>query len=199
VTPEADVSFTTRRSPDAGTVPARLRVRMSRPLVLLAAAVAATACALSFVRFGPGFDAAAASFFACVLVALAAVDLERHILPNRILVPAIAVLAVAELSADPGAGWRRLLWAAGAFGVLLALALAYPAGLGMGDVKLAFLLGLGLGKSVVVATVLAFFGAGLVGVGVLVRYGRAGRKVALPLGPFLALASLVVLLTIGPR
>jgi leader peptidase (prepilin peptidase)/N-methyltransferase len=182
-----------------GNVPTGLRLRQSRASRIAASTLALAACALAFVRFGFGFDAFAACFFACVLVALAAIDLERHILPNRILLPAVAVLGAAELAADPGTGWRRLVWGAGAFGVLFALALAYPAGLGMGDVKLAFFLGLGLGRGVIAALLLGCLGAGIAGIIVLARYGLAGRKIALPFGPFLALAALVMLLTLGPR
>jgi leader peptidase (prepilin peptidase)/N-methyltransferase len=172
---------------------------VSRTGKLLAASVAVLACVLCFIRFGAGVEAVEASFFAAVLVALAAIDVERHVLPNRIVLPAIAVLAAAELARDPSSGWRRLAWGAGAFGVLLALALLYPPGLGMGDVKLAFLLGVGLGRSVVAAALVALLGAGLLGIGVLVRHGGAGRKVAIPLGSFLALGALVVLLAVGPR
>jgi leader peptidase (prepilin peptidase)/N-methyltransferase len=180
-------------------VPAALRMRLTRPKRLAAVGLALAACGFAFVRFGLSFDAFVACFVACVLVALTAIDLERHLLPNRVLLPAIVVLAVAELAADPAGGWRRLAWAAGAFVVLLVPALVYPAGLGMGDVKLAFFLGLGLGRSVVAALLLGCVAAGVAGAVVLARYGRAGRKIALPLGPFLALSALAVLLTLGPR
>jgi leader peptidase (prepilin peptidase) / N-methyltransferase len=186
--------------PHAGEkVPEGLRLRRSRSTQLAAGGLAVAGCVLAFLRFGLGFEAFAVCFFVCVLVALAAIDLERHIIPNRILLPAIAVLGAAELVADPSTGWRRLVWGAGAFGVLLVLALAYPAGLGMGDVKLAFFIGLGLGRSVIAALLLGCVGAGVAGIVVLARYGLAGRKIALPLGPFLALAAIVVLFTLGPR
>jgi leader peptidase (prepilin peptidase) / N-methyltransferase len=195
----AGAATQTRRPRRGENVPAALHLRRSQPKRFAVAGVAVVVCALSFVRFGFAFAAFAACFFACVLVALAAIDLERHILPNRILLPAIAVLGTAELAADLGTGWRRLVWGAGAFGVLLALALAYPAGLGMGDVKLALFLGLGLGRSVITAMLLGCLSAGIAGVLVLARYGLAGRKIALPFGPFLALGAIVVLFTLGPR
>jgi len=180
-------------------VPAGLRLRRSTAARAVAAVVAGALCAGAFVRFGFGFDAVAACFFASVLVALATIDLERHVLPNRILLPAAAVLAAAQLVDDPGTGWRRLVWGAGAFGVLLALAVVYPAGLGMGDVKLAFFLGVGLGRSVVAALLVGCLAGGLAGIVVLARYGTAGRKIALPFGPFLALGALVALYAAGPR
>jgi uncharacterized membrane protein (UPF0127 family)/Flp pilus assembly protein protease CpaA len=162
-------------------------------------ALAALVCALSVARFDSALATAEAAFFGCVLVVLAATDLERHVLPNRIVIPAAVVLAGVELAADPGTAGRRLLWATGAFVVLLVLALIYPPGLGMGDVKLAFLLGLGLGASVVDAFLLATFAAALFATGLLVRHGAAGRKLPIPLGSFLALGSLIVLFTHGPR
>jgi leader peptidase (prepilin peptidase)/N-methyltransferase len=187
------------RGSNGDAAPTTLTVRVSRGGRLLAGAVAVGACALSLVRFGLGFEGFTACFFSVVLVALSTIDLDRQLLPNRILLPAIAILAAAELVHDPAEGIRRLAWAAGAFAVMLGLALVYPAGLGMGDVKLAAFLGLGLGRSVVAGVLLGCLAAAIVGIGVLARYGRAGRKVAVPLGPFLALGSLAALFTIGPR
>jgi leader peptidase (prepilin peptidase) / N-methyltransferase len=172
----------------------QLRLRASPAVRTVAVAVAAGSCAILIERIESIASAGSACFFASVLVWLAVIDLDRHVLPNRILVPAIAVLAVAELAIAPAGGLRRLIWAAAAFGVLLVPALIYPAGLGMGDVKLAFFLGLGLGRSVVAALVLGLFAAALVGLFVLMRFGREGRKAPLPLGPFLALGALATLL-----
>jgi uncharacterized membrane protein (UPF0127 family)/Flp pilus assembly protein protease CpaA len=171
----------------------------ARRLQRSAVALAALVCVLSVARFDSALATAEAAFFGCVLVALAAIDFERHILPNRIVIPAAVVLAAVELAADPGTASRRLLWAAGAFVVLLVLAVVYPPGLGMGDVKLAFLLGVGLGASVVGAFLLATFAAALFATGMLVRHGAAARKLPIPLGTFLAFGSLVVLFTQGPR
>jgi len=172
----------------------QLRLRSSLTVRAVAAAAAAGSCALLVVRMGLTASALAACFFACVLVVLAVVDLDRHVFPNRILLPAIGALAVAEYAISPSDGLRRLLWAAIAFAALLVPALVYPAGLGMGDVKLAFFLGIGLGRDVVSALVLGLVAAALVGGFVLIRFGRRGRKAALPLGPFLALGALVTLL-----
>lgn len=172
----------------------QLRLRSSLTVRAAAAAAAVGSCAVLVERMGLTASAVAACFFACVLVALAVIDLDRHVLPNRILVPAIGVLAVAECAISPSDGLRRLLWAVIAFVALLVPALVYPAGLGMGDVKLAFFLGVGLGRSVVSALVLGLFAAALVGGFVLIRLGRQGRKAALPLGPFLAVGALLTLL-----
>jgi uncharacterized membrane protein (UPF0127 family)/Flp pilus assembly protein protease CpaA len=181
----------------AADEPGALRLRTLRPRPVTAV-LAAVGTGAAFARFGASREAVEASLLSCVLVTLATIDLRRHVLPNGILLPAIAVLTALELSVDPAAAGKRLLWAVGAFGLFLALALAYPPGLGMGDVKLVFLLGLGLGAGVVDAVLLGTAGAAIVGLAVLVRHGRAGRKFALPLGTFLAFGAVAVLLAQGP-
>jgi leader peptidase (prepilin peptidase)/N-methyltransferase len=199
VSDEGDALLPARLEQQRRSAPARVGAAMSHRRWLLAATFAAAACALSFVRFGAGLDALVGCFFACVLVVLAGIDLERHVLPDRVLLPSAAVLALVLLADDPSSALRRLAWAGGAFAALLVLALAYPAGLGMGDVKLALLLGLALGRSVLAALVLGSIGAGLAGAALLVRYGAAGRRIAMPFGPFLAAAAIAVFLTLGPR
>src|SRR5437763_1912463 len=96
-------------------------------------------------------------------------------------------LARAHLGADARPA------AFGASGFLFAAALAYPAGMGMGDVKLAFLMGAALGKTVPVAMMLGMVAALVPGVILLARHGRAARKMGVPFGPFLALGSVVAL------
>jgi leader peptidase (prepilin peptidase)/N-methyltransferase len=179
--------------PSAAEAP-QIRLRASPGIWALAAVVAAGSCAVVVERVGAKAAVAEDCFFACVLVVLSVVDLDRHLLPNGILVPAIAILGIAELADSPSGALRRLLWAAIVFVVLLLPALAYPAGLGMGDVKLGFFLGLGLGRTVISALVIGFFAAAIVGLLVVARHGRAGRKAPLPLGPFLALGALATLL-----
>jgi len=182
------------RAGSPAVVAPELRLRSSRGIWALAAVVAAGSCAVVVERVGAKAAVAEDCFFACVLVVLSVVDLDRHLLPNGILLPAIAILGIAELADSPAGGLRRMFWAAIVFAVLLALALAYPAGLGMGDVKLGFFLGLGLGRNVVSALVIGLVAAAIVGLLVVARFGRAGRKAPLPLGPFLALGALVTLL-----
>jgi len=178
----------------SATEPPQLRLRASPAIWALAAVVATGSCAVLVERSGPKTAVAEDCFFACVLVVLSVVDFDRHLLPNRILLPAIAMLGVAELAVSPTDGLRRVLWAAIVFAVLLLPALVYPAGLGMGDVKLGFFLGLGLGRNAVSALVIGLVAAALVGLLVVARFGRAGRKAPLPLGPFLALGALATLL-----
>ena len=104
-----------------------------------------------------------------------------------------AVLALAlGVGLDPGGEPARLIAGASAGGLLLIAALAYPGGMGMGDVKLAGVMGLFLGRSVAAAVVIALLSGVLVGALVIAHKGaREGRKTAVPFGPFLALGGLV--------
>lgn len=131
---------------------------------------------------------------AFLLVWLAAIDLESRLVPNRIVLPATAVVLVIAIGLDPVDGGTHTLAA-----VLAALALAVPVllrpgGLGMGDAKLAALLGALLGGSVVVALLIAFTLVALVGVGRLATRGRVALKDQLPLVPFLAAGAIATLL-----
>jgi leader peptidase (prepilin peptidase)/N-methyltransferase len=129
-----------------------------------------------------------------VVVPAALIDLEYRVIPNR-LTALGAVLALSiGLVLDPAGEPARLLAAAGAGGFLLLAALAYPGGMGMGDVKLAAVMGLFLGRAVAPAIMIALLSGVLVGGVVIARKGaREGRKTAVPFGPFLALGALVAL------
>jgi leader peptidase (prepilin peptidase) / N-methyltransferase len=120
------------------------------------------------------------------------IDLEHRIIPNR-LTAAGAVLALGiGLALDPAGEPERLIAAAAAGGFLLLAALAYPGGMGMGDVKLAAVMGLFLGRDVAPAIFVALIAGVLVGAVIIARRGaREGRKTAVPFGPFLALGALV--------
>jgi leader peptidase (prepilin peptidase)/N-methyltransferase len=142
-------------------------------------------------RFGLTGSAAVASFFCLALVAVSATDLEHRIIPNRIVVPAGAIVLAANTALHPGPQWA--IGAFGASGFLLAAALAYRGGMGIGDVKLAFLMGAALGKTVPVALFVGMLAAMVPGVVLIVRHGRAARKMGVPFGPFLALGSVAAL------
>jgi leader peptidase (prepilin peptidase)/N-methyltransferase len=142
-------------------------------------------------KFGLGGSTAVAVFFCLALVAVSATDLEHRIIPNRIVVPAGLIVLAANTALHPGPQWA--IGAVGASGFLFIAALAYPAGMGMGDVKLAFLMGAALGKTVPVALFLGVFAALVPGIVLLARHGRAARKMGVPFGPFLALGSVVAL------
>ncbi|HEX8690796.1 MAG TPA: prepilin peptidase [Solirubrobacterales bacterium] len=129
--------------------------------------------------------------FVTVLVAVTLTDFERRIIPNQVLtVGAILAVAIAAID-DPGSLPERAIAAAAAGGLLLAAALAYPRGMGMGDVKLAATMGLFLGREVAPAIFVALLAGSLVGLAMMVRHGAAARKRAIPFGPFLALGGLV--------
>jgi len=132
--------------------------------------------------------------FVTMLVAVTVTDLERRIIPNRILlVAAIAGLAIV-VATDPASLPERVIAAAAAGGLLLAAALAYPRGMGLGDVKLAATMGLFLGRDVAPAILVAMLAGSLVGLAMIARHGAAARKRAIPFGPFLALGGVAGLL-----
>ncbi|HET9162479.1 MAG TPA: prepilin peptidase [Solirubrobacterales bacterium] len=132
--------------------------------------------------------------FVTVLTAITLTDIERRIIPNKILlVGAVAGAAIAAVG-DPGSLPERAIAAAAAGGVLFAAALAYPRGMGLGDVKLAATMGLFLGRNVAPAVLVALLAGSLVGLAMIAREGVAARKRAIPFGPFLALGGVVGLL-----
>jgi leader peptidase (prepilin peptidase) / N-methyltransferase len=133
-----------------------------------------------------------------VLVPIALIDLEHRIIPNKITLPAavaaVAIGAALDLKGVP----EQLIAGAAAGGFLLFFLLAYPRGMGMGDVKLAAVLGLFLGRSVAVAILAGVLTASVVGAIVIARVGvEKGRKTAVPFGPFLAIGGVIGLL-LGP-
>jgi leader peptidase (prepilin peptidase)/N-methyltransferase len=136
--------------------------------------------------------------FVAMLVAVAAIDIDRRIVPNRIVVPAAAWAILVTFLVDRPALAESLIAGAGAFCFLLLVALLYPAGMGMGDVKLAGTIGLFLGLSVVPALLVAFLAGSLVGLALIAREGSAARKRALPFAPFLALGAVAGLFA-GPQ
>jgi leader peptidase (prepilin peptidase) / N-methyltransferase len=158
------------------------------PAVELATAGLVAACFLVFGLSGKAFVSA---FFCVVLVAVTATDLTHRIVPNRIVLPAAAIVLAAQTALEPSPEWA--LGALGASGFLLLAALAYPAGMGMGDVKLALLLGAMLGRLVGVGLMLGMLAALVPSIVLLARHGSAARKMGIPFAPFLALGALIAL------
>ena len=161
------------------------------PIYPLVEVVAAALIVASVAVFGPTPEGALAAGFCAVLVTLSAIDIQLRIVPNRIVLPAAAAALVLHTAIAPSPEW--VVAALVAAGLLFLVVLAYPKGLGMGDVKLAFLLGAVLGASVSVALMLGLFAA-LVPAAILVaRHGAVARKMGVPLVPFLSLGAIVAL------
>ena len=161
--------------------PRDLAIELSTALLL-------AGCVLAF---GFSLKAAAAGIACGAFVVVTATDLERRIVPNRVVLPAaVAVLALQTVS-HPSPQWA--IGAAGAAGFLLLAALAYPGGMGMGDVKLALLIGALLGKTTPVGLLLALFMAFVPSLVLIARQGARARRLAIPFAPFLCAGAVVAL------
>lgn len=133
-----------------------------------------------------------------ILVPITLIDFEHRIIPNKITLPAAIAALVIGVATDPAGVPEQLIAGAAAGGFLLLFALLYPRGMGMGDVKLAAVLGLFLGRSVAPALLIAVAAGTVVGAVIMARVGVAeGRRTAVPFGPYLALGGIVALLA-GP-
>ena len=176
-------------------------------------------CAAPIARRYPLVEAATAAAFAAVvavhhadtaslvlglvlvafLVPITLIDLDHRIIPNRLTAPAAVLAVVLGTALDPSGQVERLIAGAAAGGVFLTAAVAHPHGMGMGDVKLAAVLGLFLGAAVAPALLIAFLVGVIGGLAIMARKGvAAGRKTAVPFGPFLALGGFVGVLA-GPE
>jgi leader peptidase (prepilin peptidase)/N-methyltransferase len=177
--------------PNAHAEPAPAVFARRKPAVLALAALLALAMVVRYDAEPHGFIAA---FTTAVLVVLAAIDLEERVIPNRIVLPATAVVLVAQLAFYPD---RALEWIAAGLGAAVFLfvpAVVKRGAIGMGDVKLALFLGVALGFPVLSALTAGFIAMVPVAAYMLFRDGAAARKAYLPLGPFLAFGAILVLL-----
>src|ERR671934_542813 len=166
------------------------RIGWRYPAVELATALLVAAC---FLRFGFSGRAFVAAYLCAALVVLSAIDAERRILPDLIVLPSWVVVLAAQIALYPD---RALEWVGASLGAALFLFLAlvaYPRGMGMGDVKLALLLGAALGKAVSVGFMVGMLAALGFALVLFARHGMAARKMAIPFGPFLAFGALVAL------
>lgn len=160
-----------------------------RQLAVLAAIGLIAAC---LAVFGFTVEALVDAAACVVLVVLTVTDLEERRIPNRIVVPAMVVALVVQTIRDPSIEW--IVSAAAAGGFFLVAALVYPPGLGMGDVKLGAFLGAWLGRHVAIAFFAGSLLAVIPSIVILAKLGtKAGRKVGIPYGPFLALGGIVAL------
>ncbi len=164
------------------------RISPLYPAVELATAVLLVACVAAF---GPTLHAAAAAVFCAALVVITATDLTHRIVPNRVVLPAAAIVLLLMTAWEPSLEWAAAGLAASA--LLFLVALAYPGGMGMGDVKLALLMGVALGRAVAVALPLGMLFAIVPAIVLFARHGSGARKMAIPFAPFLALGSVVAL------
>jgi leader peptidase (prepilin peptidase)/N-methyltransferase len=161
------------------------RIRVLAVIALVALAVACVA------TFGATLEALVDVLACAVLVAVTVTDLERRVVPNRVIVPALVAALVVQTARDPTPEWIVASLAAGGF--FLIAALIYPAGLGMGDVKLAAFLGAWLGAPALVALFAGSLIAMVPAVIILALRGSAGRKIGIPFAPFLAAGGVVAL------
>jgi leader peptidase (prepilin peptidase) / N-methyltransferase len=173
------------------------RTAISPRYPIVEATTAALAVAVVLTKHS-AVDVALALVLVGVLVPIALIDFDHRIIPNKLTLPAaiaaVAIGAALDLRGVP----EQLIAGAAAAGFLLVFVLAYPRGMGMGDVKLAGVLGLFLGRSVAVAILAGVLAGTLVGAAVMARVGvEKGRKTAVPFGPFLALGGLIGLFA-GP-
>ena len=154
----------------------------------LATALLLVGCVLAF---GLTLKAAAAGIACAALVVVTATDLERRIVPNAVVLPAAAAVLALRTISHPSP-----VWAIGAVGAALFLflaALAYPGGMGMGDVKLALLIGALLGRTTPIGIFLGLLLALVPSIVLLARHGLGARRLAIPLAPFLAAGAMVAL------
>jgi len=180
----------------SGAVPAESPAERRKPdsAALVTYGLAGFLSLLAVIRYGLHAETVVIVFVIVTLVVISKHDLERHIIPNRIVVPAWITVLFAQIALHPQHWVEYLVASFGAGAFFLIVQLAYPAGLGMGDVKLALMLGAALGWAVIAALFLGTVAAGLISAGLLIARGSEARKREIPLGPFLAGGAIVVLL-----
>ena len=173
-----------------GHVRVEQRTGQVPPALLAAAIIALALAALASFALDRAFVAV---LLAGPLVVLSSIDIERGIIPNRIVGPATVVVLVAQLALFPERASHWLLAPLVAAALLASPALFGRSWLGIGDVKLALLIGVGLGWGVFGALVVASLCMFPVALLVLARGGVAARKATLPFGPFMSIGAIVVL------
>lgn len=160
----------------------------------LVEALTAALCVGAVVAQHSTADIALSVTLVLLIVPAALIDLEHRIIPNRITALGAGLALVLGLALDPAGEPARLVAGGAAGGFLLIAALAYPGGMGMGDVKLAGMMGLFLGAAVAPALLIAMIAGVVVGSVLIARKGaEAGRKTPVPFGPSLALGALVAI------
>ncbi|HET7455129.1 MAG TPA: prepilin peptidase [Solirubrobacterales bacterium] len=172
----------------------RISARYPITELILAVLYAATVVVL----WGEAAQIALGLVFVTMLVAITVTDLEQRIIPNKVLAVAAVIGVAIAVVGDPGSLPERAVAAVAAGGFLFLVALVYPRGMGLGDVKLVAVMGLFLGRNVAPAILIALLAGSLVGLTMIARHGAEARKQAIPFGPFLALGGVVALLAGEP-
>jgi len=164
---------------------------------LLEAGLAAVFVAILLRYPDDGIEIALGACLAATLATITLTDLEHRVIPNKVLIVAALVAVGLLVAGDRDALAEHAIAAAIAFAVMFLIAIVYPRGMGMGDVKLAAVMGLYLGKAVAPALLIGFAAGALFGLALIVSRGAEARKQAVPFGPFLALGGLVAIF-VGP-
>jgi leader peptidase (prepilin peptidase) / N-methyltransferase len=180
-------------APSTRTLRAPARSIALPPAPVAVRALAGVAVLVCFLGLSPA-QAAIASVGAVALIVISAADVQRRVVPNRIVLPATAAVLALRVLLQPGTVPSCALAALALAAAVLAPRLVRRDALGMGDVKLGLLVGAMLGWAGFAALALAFLAMFPFAVGVLIRRGRAARSAGLPFAPFLAFATLAILL-----
>ncbi|MFH0916221.1 MAG: prepilin peptidase [bacterium] len=166
------------------------RISVRYPLV---EAISGVAYVLAFWRIGLDWPLLVAWAFIAAMVAIAFIDYDHMIIPNRIVIPGALVGLMASVAIHPQGWWVYIAGSLGAGTFMFLLAMLWPGGMGPGDIKMALFMGAVLGAYVLVALFAAFFFGSLAGVFMLAVQKRS-RKEKIPFGPYLALGAVLATL-----
>jgi leader peptidase (prepilin peptidase)/N-methyltransferase len=162
------------------------------PRYPLVEAGTALLCGLVVLAKGLDKDAVLPLVMVLLMVPVTLIDLDHRIIPNKLMIVGAVLAPALVMLVDPDAIAEHLIAGAAAGGFFLLAVLAYPRGMGVGDIKLAGVLGLFLGRAVGPAVFIALISGTVVGALIMARKGVVeGRKTAVPFGPFLALGGVV--------
>ena len=167
-----------------------VRIPIRYPLV---EAITGIAFALTFWRFGLTWPLLIAWAFIVAMVAVAFIDYDHMIIPNKIVLPGAVVGLTASVAIHPQRWWVYVAGSLGAAAFMFLLAMLWPGGMGPGDIKMALFMGAVLGAYVIVAVFAAFLFGSVVGVHMIVVQKRS-RKARVPFGPYLAMGAVLAIL-----
>jgi leader peptidase (prepilin peptidase) / N-methyltransferase len=160
---------------------------------LLVEAITGASFVLAFWRIALDWRLLVAWAFIAAMVAVAFIDYDHMIIPNKIVLPGAVMGLLASMALDPQRWWVYVAGSLGAAAFMFALALIWPGGMGPGDIKLALFMGAVLGAYVMVALFVAFLLGSLVGIFMLLVQKRS-RKEKIPFGPYLAMGAILAAL-----